>query len=59
MGELELMELLALGCSLCGEPATHVRGRIGYCPLCDRHMGLGAEAEVLAWVRKVYAYRLS
>lgn len=59
LSEAELLELLANRCDTCGEPATHVRGRIGYCPQCDKHMGLGAQAEVLAWVRKVYVYRLA
>ena len=55
MGEQELLDLLALGCDLCGAPATHVRGRTGYCPQCDRH---AVDKDVLAWVRRVAAYRL-
>jgi hypothetical protein len=58
LSEAEVLAILDNKCDLCGEPATHVRGRIGYCPQCDKHMGLGPEHEVLAWVRRVYAYRL-
>jgi len=58
LSEGEVLAILSHPCDTCGDVATYVRGRIGYCPLCDRHMGLGTDAEVIAWVRSVAQYRL-